>query len=47
MDSTFGKDKKIAVAGVGGYLSAMLDHAYPHVTVVARRSGARSERIRW
>lgn len=47
MDSTFGKDKKIAVAGVGGvggYLSAMLARAYPHVTVVAR--GERGESIR-
>ncbi|HIW84259.1 MAG TPA: 2-dehydropantoate 2-reductase [Candidatus Dorea gallistercoris] len=47
MDSTFGKDKKIAVAGVGGvggYLSAILARAYPHVTVVAR--GERGESIR-
>lgn len=47
MDSTFDKDKKIAVAGiggVGGYLAAMLACACPHVTVVAR--GERGESIR-
>ena len=40
-------NKRIAVVGiggVGGYLGAMLAHAYPHVTLAAR--GKRLEHIK-
>ena len=46
--SSDGKEKKIAVVGlggVGGYLAGMLGSACPHVTFVARNE--RLEAILW